>query len=53
LYLRFPTKSDARKIVALHKDIHGIDGMPGSLDVTRIINWLNCPAAWKWQFEGK
>ena len=52
LYLRLPTKSDTRRIVQLHKDNHGIDGMLGSLDVTKI-HWANCPCAWKGQFEGK
>ena len=51
-YLWAPTKSDAQQIVRLHKDEHGIDGMLGSLDVTKI-HWANCPAAWNGQFEGK
>jgi len=52
LYLCTPTKSDAKRIVQLHKDEHNIDGMLGSLDVTKI-HWPSCPAAWKGQFEGK
>jgi hypothetical protein len=52
LYLWALTKSDARQIVWLHKDTHSIDGMLESLDVTKI-NWGNCRAAWKGQFEGK
>jgi hypothetical protein len=51
-YLRFPSKSDARNIVNLHKRVHGIPGMLGSLDVTKV-HWANCPTAWKGQFEGK
>jgi hypothetical protein len=51
-YLRYPSKSDARNIVNLHKRVHGIPGMLGSLDVTKI-HWSNCPTAWKGQFEGK
>ena len=51
-YLRAPTKSDARKIVSLHKKVYGIDGCLGSLDVTKI-HWSACPVAWKGQFEGK
>jgi hypothetical protein len=39
-------------IVPLHKDNHGIEGMLGSLDITKI-HWATCPAAWKGQFEGK
>jgi len=49
LYLRTPTKSDAKRIVQLHKDEHNIDGMLGSLDVTKIY-WSSCPAAWKGQW---
>lgn len=52
LYLRAPTKSDAKKIVALHKKVYGIDGCLGCLDVTKI-HWSACPVAWKGQFEGK
>jgi hypothetical protein len=52
LYLRSPTKSDARRIVQLHKEMHGIDGMLGSLDVTKVV-WENCPLALKGQFWGK
>ena len=52
LYLWALTKSDARQIVWFHKDTHSIDGMLESLDVTKI-NWGNCRAAWKGQFEGK
>jgi len=52
LYLRAPTKSDARRIVSLHKKVYGIDGCLGSLDVTKI-HWSACPVAWKGQFEGK
>ena len=51
LYLQFPNKSDARRIVDLHKEVHGIDGMLGSLDVTKIY-WSSCPSAWKGQ-QGK
>ena len=51
-YLRLPSKSDARRIVQKHKDVHGIDGMLGSLDVTKI-KWEKCPQAWKGQFVGK
>ena len=32
--------------------MHGIDGMLGSLDVTKI-QWEKCPQAWKGQFVGK
>ena len=52
LCLRFPTRSDAQRVVNLHKEVHGIDCMIGSLDVTKI-HWLSCPTAWKGQFEGR
>jgi hypothetical protein len=51
-YLRFPTKQDARNITNLHKRQHGIDGMMGSLDVTKV-HWANCPTAWHGQFKGE
>jgi hypothetical protein len=35
-YLGFPTKQDARNITSLQKRQHGIDGMMGSLDVTKV-----------------
>ena len=34
------------------QELHSTDGMPWSLDITKI-HWANCPAAWKGQFEGK
>jgi hypothetical protein len=34
VYLRRPSKSDAQHIVQMHKEVHKIDGMLGSLDVT-------------------
>jgi hypothetical protein len=52
MYLWAPTKSDAQRIVWLHKNEHGINGMCGSLDITKI-HWANCPSAWKGQFKGK
>ncbi|KAL7549247.1 hypothetical protein ACHAWF_012507 [Thalassiosira exigua] len=46
------TANDARATVKLHKEHHGIDGMFGSLDVTKV-QWANCPSAWHGQFQGK
>jgi hypothetical protein len=51
-YLRRPTKSDARNIVAMHERVHKIPGMMGSLDVTKV-HWKRCPTAWKGQFQGR
>ena len=52
IYLRTPTKADARRVVAMYKRVHGLNGMMGSLDVTKV-HWHNCPNAWKGQFIGK
>ena len=49
VYLRTPTKSDAKRIEQLHHETHGIRGMLGSLDVTKVV-WENCPAALKGQY---
>lgn len=38
------TKSNAHRIIERHKNVQGIDGMSGSLDVTKI-QWENCPQA--------
>jgi len=51
IYLRRPSRSDARKIVALHEQVHKIPGMMGSLDVTKV-HWKRCPTAWKGQCQG-
>ena len=52
IYLRRPSRSDARKIVALHERVHKLPGMMGSLDVTKV-HWKRCPTAWKGQFQGR
>jgi hypothetical protein len=46
IYLRKPTKSDAKNIVDLHQTVHNIPGMMGLLDVTKV-HWKSCPTAWK------
>jgi hypothetical protein len=51
-YLRTPTPNDIKSIVTLHKHVHGVDGLLGSLDCTHTY-WKNCPAAWKGQFKGR
>ena len=50
IYLQRPSRSNARKIVALHEQVHKIPGMMGSLDVTKV-HWKRCPTAWKGQFQ--
>ena len=52
VYLRPMSRADARRVVAMHKEQHGVDGLLGSLDVMKV-HWGNCPAAWKGQFLGK
>ena len=50
-YLRCPTEEDVKSIVRLHKAIHKIDGMLGSLDCMHTA-WKNCPVAWQGSFKG-
>ena len=52
VYLRDPSKSDAQRIVQMHKEVHGVDGMLGSLDVSKVV-WKNCPKALQGQYQGK
>lgn len=52
IYLRNPTKREAKRIVEMHKRVHGVVGMLGSLDVTKIV-WKNCPKALQGQYKGK
>jgi hypothetical protein len=51
-YLALPTPADLRNIVALHKRVHGVDGMVGSLDCMQT-RWKNCPVAWQQSFKGR
>ena len=51
-YLRLPTPTDLKNICKLHKAVHGVDGMFGSLDCMHTL-WKNCPVAWQGSFEGK
>ena len=44
IYARQMTRSDARRLSALHKAVHGIVGMVGSLDCMHV-GWKNCPVA--------
>jgi len=45
-YLRAPTSHDLNQIVKLHKEVHKVDGMFGSLDCMHT-RWKNCPKAWQ------
>ena len=51
-YLRLPTPTDVKNITKLHKAVHGVDGMFGSLDCMHTY-WKNCPVAWQGSFQGK
>jgi hypothetical protein len=51
-YLRSHSRSDPRKIVALHKKVYGIDWWLGCLDVI-MIHWAACPIVWKGQLKAK
>jgi Plant transposon protein len=51
-FLRCPTEDDLRKITKLHKQVHGVDGMLGSLDCTHTF-WKNCPKGWQGSYKGK
>jgi len=51
-YLRVPTQEDLQSISKLHKEVHGIEGMFGSLDCMHTF-WKNCPYGWQGQYKGK
>ncbi|MGL5935539.1 MAG: transposase family protein [Cetobacterium sp.] len=51
-YLRLPDEQDLKSIVRLHKSVHGIDGMFGSIDCMHT-TWKNCPVAWQGSYKGK
>ena len=51
-YLRLPTPADLKAITKLHKTVHKVDGMFGSLDCSHT-TWKNCPKAWQGSFRGK
>ena len=50
-YLRCPTRADLRNILNLHKEVHGVYGMVGSLDCMHS-PWKNCPMAWQGSYLG-
>lgn len=51
-YLKLPTKKDMKSICTLHKNVHKVEGMLGSLDCTHTY-WKNCPKAWAGSYKGK
>jgi Plant transposon protein len=51
-YLRKPTPLDLKSIITLHKAVHQVDGMVGSLDCMHTY-WKNCPVGWQQSYKGK
>ena len=51
VYLRKMTRSDARRISALHQCRHGVPGHIGSIDCMHV-GWRVCPLAWQGQYQG-
>ena len=43
-YLRLPTEADIKAVTRLHKHVHGVNGMFGSLDCMHTY-WNKCPVA--------
>jgi Plant transposon protein len=52
VYLRSPTKADARRLSRMHEVEFGVPGCIGCLDCTHVY-WRTCPRAWHGQYEGK
>lgn len=50
-YLQTPSSLDIGRILALHKRVHGVDGMLGSIDCTHV-RWKNCRKAHHSAFQG-
>ena len=51
-YLRLPTSADLKSVTNLHKAVHGVPGMIGSLDCMQT-KWKNCPIEWQGCFKGQ
>jgi hypothetical protein len=51
-FLRRPTQDDMKKIIRLHKVVHGVEGLMGSLDSTHTF-WKHYPKAWQGSYKGK
>ena len=45
-YLRKPTPQDCEDLMQMHEDVHGFNGMLGSIDCMHW-EWKNCPTTWK------
>ena len=51
-YMRMPTASDLKAICTLHRRVHRVSGMFGSLDCM-LTKWKNCPMEWQGVFKGR
>ena len=51
-YMRLPTKADLISINQLHKEVHGVAGLIGSLDCMHA-TWKNCHKALQQSYRGK
>lgn len=51
-YLKMPDQQDMLNIAELHKKVHGVSGMFGSLDCMHT-QWKNCPLGWQGSFKGR
>ncbi len=50
-YLWVPDENDLKGILCrLHRDVHGVNGMMGSLDCMHR-RWKNCPKTWQASFK--
>ncbi len=49
-YLRIPDTTDMKRIIALPKERHRVNGMFGLLDCMHT-GWKNCPKAWQASFK--
>jgi len=52
IYLSSMTLADSKRIESYHHKVHGIRGMIGSLDGSRV-TWGNCPKAYRGHYVGK
>ncbi|KAG7337910.1 plant transposon protein [Nitzschia inconspicua] len=50
-WLRLPTAEDLKAILKLHKTVHGVEGMVGSIHCSHTYR-KNYPAAWQGSFQG-
>ena len=49
-WMRCPSKDDMTSIVNLHRHVHGVPGLLGSLDCSQTF-WKNCPKGWQGTYK--